>query len=82
MGERDAIEGDSLTKLMASAKRMWTNDTYWMLMPYKLRDPGVILKYDGEVKDSTATTTRSLGLRSRGADAGGSLLGVMSIARP
>ena len=47
------IEGDSLKKLVKIAKRMWTNDTYWMLMPYKLRDPGVILGYDGEVKDST-----------------------------
>lgn len=45
------IEGDSLAKLMKLAKRMWTNDTYWMLMPYKLRDPGVILKYQGAVKD-------------------------------
>lgn len=46
------IEGDSLHKLMKTAKRMWTNDTYWMLMPYKLRDPGVILKYAGRVKES------------------------------
>jgi len=46
-----AIEGDSLTKLMKRAKSLWTNDTYWMLMPYKLRDPGVFLGYDGEVRD-------------------------------
>ena len=44
----NAIAGDSLKKLLANAKSMWTNDTYWMLMPYKLRDPGVTLKYDGE----------------------------------
>ena len=49
----NAIEGDSLQKILKVAKRLWTNDTYWMLMPYKLHDPGVILKYDGEVKDST-----------------------------
>jgi hypothetical protein len=48
----NAIEGDSLQKLLTLAKRLWTNDTYWMLMPYKLRDSGVILKYDGEAKDS------------------------------
>jgi hypothetical protein len=47
-----AIEGDSLKKLMKQAKRMWTNDTYWMLMPYKLRDPGVMLKAEGQVRDS------------------------------
>ena len=45
------IEGDSLAKLMKRAKSLWVNDTYWMLMPYKLRDPGVTLGYDGEVKD-------------------------------
>lgn len=44
------IEGDSLKKLLRNAKRMWTNDTYWMLMPYKLRDPGVRLKYEGKAK--------------------------------
>jgi hypothetical protein len=46
------IEGDSLKKLMRSAHAQWINDSYWFLMPYKLRDPGVNLKYDGEVKDS------------------------------
>ncbi|TMQ71981.1 MAG: hypothetical protein E6K81_08710 [Candidatus Eisenbacteria bacterium] len=48
----NAIEGDSLKKLMRSAHGAWINDSYWFLMPYKLRDPGVTLKYDGEVKDS------------------------------
>jgi hypothetical protein len=42
------IEGDSLQKLLKRAQSLWINDTYWMLMPYKLRDPGVTLKYDGE----------------------------------
>ncbi|MEE8184747.1 MAG: hypothetical protein V3T95_05525 [Acidobacteriota bacterium] len=28
------------------------NDTYWILMPAKLLDPGVILKYEGESTDS------------------------------
>jgi hypothetical protein len=45
------IEGDSLTRLMKRAMSLWINDTYWMLMPYKLRDPGVHLKYDGEARE-------------------------------
>ncbi len=49
------IEGDSLAKLVKRAKLMWTNDTYWFLMPYKLRDPGVTLKYDGAVEEGPAT---------------------------
>jgi hypothetical protein len=44
------IEGDSLRTLLKRAKSIWINDTYWMLMPYKLRDPGVILAYDGEAE--------------------------------
>lgn len=43
-----AIEGDSLQKLLKRAQSLWVNDAYWMLMPYKLRDPGVTLEYDGE----------------------------------
>lgn len=46
-----AIEGDSLRSLLKRAKSYWTNDTYWMLMPYKLLDPGVRLAMAG---DSTA----------------------------
>lgn len=46
-----AIEGDSLRKLLKLAKRLWTNDSYWFLMPYKLRDPGVILKYGGTASE-------------------------------
>lgn len=41
------VEGDSLQKLLRQATALWVNDTYWMLMPYKLRDPGVILRDDG-----------------------------------
>ena len=52
---KNAIEGDSLKKLMRSAHGAWINDSYWFLMPYKLRDPGVTLKYEGEVKDTTGT---------------------------
>jgi len=46
-----AIEGDSLRKLTRRARSIWINDTYWMLMPYKLRDPGVRLKYDGVARE-------------------------------
>ena len=30
------------------ARGAWVNDTYWLLMPYKLQDPGVDLTYEGE----------------------------------
>ena len=56
------IEGDSLKKLMRSAHGQWINDSYWLLMPYKLRDPGVTLTYDGEEKDSTGALCDRIGL--------------------
>lgn len=53
-----AIEGDSLHKLIKRAEAVWINDTYWMLMPYKLRDPGVTLGYAGDTTFAGATFDR------------------------
>ena len=38
---------DSLAKYLERGYRMWINDSYWLVMPFKLRDPGVTLKYLG-----------------------------------
>jgi len=43
-----AAEGDSLRQLLELGKSLWINDAYWLLMPYKLRDPGVTLEDAGE----------------------------------
>jgi hypothetical protein len=53
-----AITGDSLHTFIRQANAMWVNDSYWFLMPYKLRDPGVILKSEGIVTDSAGTFDR------------------------
>ena len=42
------LSGDEAAKMVENSYGAWVNDTYWLLMPYKLRDPGVILRYDGE----------------------------------
>ena len=52
------IEGDSLRKLLRRANALWINDTYWMLMPYKLRDPGVTLGYAGDTTMAGGTYDR------------------------
>lgn len=44
------LEGQEAKKYVEQAYGMWVNDTYWLLMPYKMKDPGVILAYDGEEK--------------------------------
>lgn len=52
------IEGDSLATLLARAKSLWINDTYWMLMPYKLLDPGVHLTLEKPVTENGVTYDR------------------------
>lgn len=44
---------DSLKKMLTKARAIWINDSYWLFMPFKLKDTGVTLKYLGE--DTTAT---------------------------
>ena len=39
---------DSLNKMLSNAKSIWINDSYWLVMPFKLKDSGVTLKYLGE----------------------------------
>lgn len=45
-GER--LRGAELAEYSKMALGGWAGMTYWFLMPYKLRDPGVILTYEGE----------------------------------
>lgn len=49
------LQGEALAKQLENAYGAWVNDTYWLLMPYKLRDPGVNLASDGEEKIGDAT---------------------------
>lgn len=49
-GER--LSGEDAQKYLEAAYGAWINDTYWLAMPLKVEDPGVILKYSGsEVVD-------------------------------
>lgn len=55
--------------LAQKGKSHWINDTYWLVMPFKLKDSGVTLKYVGEdtteagVKaDVLAMTFKNVGL--------------------
>jgi hypothetical protein len=41
-------EADSLNKMLSRGKSIWINDSYWLVMPFKLKDSGVTLKYLGE----------------------------------
>ncbi len=45
MNGAEITQPDSLKKYGAKGKIIWANDSYWLLMPFKLLDPGVHLKY-------------------------------------
>lgn len=45
---RAALEGEELATALDNAYKAWINDSYWLLMPYKLKDSGVTLRYVGE----------------------------------
>ena len=38
---------DTLAAKLQHGYRAWINDSYWLVMPYKLKDSGVTLKYLG-----------------------------------
>jgi hypothetical protein len=43
-----AVEGDENKKLLETAYGRFINDTYWLLAPWKVFDPGVHRDFDGE----------------------------------
>ncbi|WP_221412701.1 hypothetical protein [Fulvivirga lutimaris] len=49
---KEVQDADSLKNLVSRAKSIWINDSYWLVMPFKLKDSGVTLKYLRE--DTTA----------------------------
>ena len=54
---QELTDRDSLQKMLTRAKSIWINDSYWLTMPFKLKDSGVTLKYLGE--DTTLTGARA-----------------------
>ena len=39
---------DTLARYLKKGKSLWINDSYWLTMPYKMKDTGVTLHYIGE----------------------------------
>lgn len=48
---------DSLVKYLTKGRNAWINDSYWLVMPFKLKDTGVTLSYLRE--DTTQNGTSS-----------------------
>lgn len=47
VSEELIVDQDSLKKMLNQAEQIWVNDSYWLVFPFKLKDPGVQLKYQG-----------------------------------
>lgn len=45
-----ALAGEELRKALDTGYAWWVNDAYWLVMPYKMRDPGVVLTLAGREK--------------------------------
>ncbi len=58
-GDR-ALETAAARPLLAEAYEAFINDTYWLLMPYKMKDPGVRLQDAGTVAIGGETYDRVL----------------------
>ncbi len=58
-----SLDGAELSEYLTLATRVWAGETYWLLAPYKLRDPGAILTYEGEETVGGATVQDRLHLR-------------------
>ncbi|UBM58125.1 hypothetical protein LAG90_15065 [Marinilongibacter aquaticus] len=47
----EITQKDSLDKYLQAAYEIWVNDSYWLVMPFKLKDPGLQYVYLGEMND-------------------------------
>ncbi len=44
--------------MMEGGHQAWVNDSYWLLMPFKLRDEGVSLRYIGDDETASGATAK------------------------
>ncbi len=65
------LDSATAKPLLDEAYEAFINDTYWLLMPYKMKDPGVHLNYageetrDGRAYDLVELTFEDVGLTPR-----------------
>lgn len=61
--------GNQLEKALEQARSAWINDSYWLVMPYKLRDPGVTLRSMGPKQTAAGNDAEVLELTFEGVGA-------------
>ncbi len=63
---QEITQPDSLAKYVQRGKEIWINDSYWLFMPFKLKDSGVTLTYTGEDTLTGGSPAEVLELRFEG----------------
>ena len=65
----EIVDPDTLGARLEQGYRAWINDSYWLVMPYKLKDTGVTLRFrgpeatgDGRPADVLELTFRDVGV--------------------
>lgn len=61
-GEVVFENADSLETYVGRGTRIWINDSYWLVMPFKLKDSGVTLNYVGQDTTLEGQTAEVLSL--------------------
>lgn len=65
-GENIGANKDTLSKYLAQGRSIWINDSYWLVMPFKLKDSGVTLNYIGQDTTQTGGSSEVLSLTFEG----------------
>jgi hypothetical protein len=53
-----SLDGAQLSEYLTLATRIWAGESYWLLAPYKLHDPGAVLTYEGEEGEGAGVQDR------------------------
>ncbi|MGR3811952.1 hypothetical protein [Jiulongibacter sp. NS-SX5] len=59
---QEVTHADSVSKYLQRAYEIWINDSYWLVMPFKLQDEGVTAKYLGKMKTSDDRDAKAIQL--------------------
>jgi len=64
----EITQPDSVRKFVQKGKSMWINDSYWLFMPFKLKDSGVTLTYSSQdtLEDNTVCDVLQLTFKDIG----------------
>jgi len=63
---QELTQPDTVAAKLDRAHRAWINDSYWLVMPYKLKDSGVTLKYKGPGQTQEGRPAEVLALTFKG----------------